>query len=525
MEVVVVEVTVMEVTVTEVMEVAMVTVVEVVEGFPAGWVRTVVYRVKGEEEEDDDDDDQGAEAEREEYTLRTESNPFRGTGQNGSMLTIMDMMGIHHLDINWCGCENSPPCDQQLLAMGLYPASTLQPQTAFTFRVLDDYLLTNKECKMSAMSYYSRLHRVTDNAFPQRVPDRYRELLRVSQQWRNLKYQKWHGFGHDLGQKVGSGDLAIFCAACPQPGVNLQDEWEQDTDQEVIDDHMNDSNWKKMTRLVPSLVWKWKKAVDGVISSTNELNDLETTASNTKLAEWRSAAENAQTRRHQEISAMDIYNVQFDKAPTRQAIQLKMMKEESQGKKGQGVTAWLSMGMKAQEKQLELCEVSRQLQGKRMLSDRLKLEKKRQVLQRQIEAFEAKALGVLPGIDEEDGGRDMYRGNDWMDEEDDDELDAELVDGEEGEDGDEEVEAKPEESCLSLPSQLGASAIERRGWGHIAEVELQLQQGQANDTLHEIRVVIGHKSFLFRNRVRPSNSQQTKTQAWGEVQVVAKMVA
>lgn len=174
---------------------------------------------------------------------------------------------------------------------------------------------------------------------------------------------------------------------------------------------------------------------------------------------------------------------------------------------------------------LELCEVSRRLQGKRMLSDRLKLEEKRQVLQRQIEAFEAKALGVLPGIDEEDGGRDMYRGDDWMDEEEDDELDAELVDGEEGEDGDEEVEAKPEESCLSLPSQLGASAIERRGWGHIAEVELQLRQGQANDALHEIRVAIGHKSFLFRNRVRPSNSQQTKTRAWGEVQVVAKMVA
>ncbi|PCH41849.1 hypothetical protein WOLCODRAFT_151882 [Wolfiporia cocos MD-104 SS10] len=222
---------------------------------------------------------------------------------------------------------------------------------------------------------------------------------------------------------------------------------------------------------------------------------------------------------------MNIYNVQFDKAPTRQAIQLKMMKEESQGKKGRGVTVWLSMGMKAQEKQLELCEVSKQLQGKRMLSDRLKLEEKRQALQRQIEAFEAKALGVLPGIDEEDGGHDMYRGNDWMDEEDNDELDAELVDDEKGEDGDEEVEAKPEESCLSLPSQLGASAIERRGWGHITEVELQLWQGQANNALHEIRVAIRHKSFLFQNRVRPFNSQQTKTRTWGEVQVVAKMVA
>lgn len=133
---------------------------------------TLMEMEKEGEDDDDDDDDQGAEAEREEYTLRTESSPFRGTGRNGSMLTVVDMTGIHHLDVNWCGCENCPPRDQQLLAMGLYPASTLQPQTAFTFRVLDDYLLTNKECKTSAMSYYSRLRRVTDNAFPQRVPVR-----------------------------------------------------------------------------------------------------------------------------------------------------------------------------------------------------------------------------------------------------------------------------------------------------------------------------------------------------------------
>ena len=59
--------------------------------------------------------------------------------------------------------------DLQLLEAGLYPTSISSPRTAFTFRVLDNFLLTNKECKTSAMAYYSKLRRVTNNAFPHTV--------------------------------------------------------------------------------------------------------------------------------------------------------------------------------------------------------------------------------------------------------------------------------------------------------------------------------------------------------------------
>ena len=60
--------------------------------------------------------------------------------------------------------------------------------------------------------------------------DRYRELLRVSRQWRNLKYRKWHGFGH-TGGTIEAGQLALGCVACPRPGVNLETGWELDPDQ------------------------------------------------------------------------------------------------------------------------------------------------------------------------------------------------------------------------------------------------------------------------------------------------------
>ncbi|KDQ49018.1 hypothetical protein JAAARDRAFT_112798, partial [Jaapia argillacea MUCL 33604] len=61
--------------------------------------------------------------------------------------------------------------------------------------VLDHFHIDAVECKTAALNFYSKLQRITDNAFPDRLPDRYQELMRVSQQWQDLKSRKWFGFG------------------------------------------------------------------------------------------------------------------------------------------------------------------------------------------------------------------------------------------------------------------------------------------------------------------------------------------
>jgi len=63
------------------------------------------------------------------------------------------------------------------------------------------------------------------------LQNRYRELMRVSRQWRDLLARKRFGYGHDADKKPGNGDLALFCPACPQPGVNLPDDWKKEPDQ------------------------------------------------------------------------------------------------------------------------------------------------------------------------------------------------------------------------------------------------------------------------------------------------------
>ncbi|KAI6110239.1 hypothetical protein EV401DRAFT_2059488 [Pisolithus croceorrhizus] len=128
-----------------------------------------------------------------------------------------------------------------LLHQRLFPASISKPKTAFTFDVLDHFLIDALECKTSAMSFYQKLKRFTNNAFPERVPDRYRELMRVSQLWRDLKHRKWFGFGHDPGQDPGDGGLALFCPASPQPGLNLPADWKvQDT---IMRQYVMDGNF------------------------------------------------------------------------------------------------------------------------------------------------------------------------------------------------------------------------------------------------------------------------------------------
>jgi hypothetical protein len=57
--------------------------------------------------------------------------------------------------------------------------------------------------------------------------------MRVSRQWRNIKYLKWHGFAH-TGKDPSDGELATFCPACPQPGKNISDMWMHDSNQSVM---------------------------------------------------------------------------------------------------------------------------------------------------------------------------------------------------------------------------------------------------------------------------------------------------
>ncbi|KIO06491.1 hypothetical protein M404DRAFT_138792 [Pisolithus tinctorius Marx 270] len=150
-----------------------------------------------------------------------EENPKHLCPPVGSRyLTVMDVTGVHFIVVNWCGCETAETRYILLLRAKLFPSTFKKPSTAFTFAILDDFLRDNLECGTSGMNYYSKLLQITSSVFPHLIPDRYHELLWVVQKWQYLKLLKWNGFCGTT-RSAEKGRLALFCAACPQPGINV----------------------------------------------------------------------------------------------------------------------------------------------------------------------------------------------------------------------------------------------------------------------------------------------------------------
>ena len=69
-----------------------------------------------------------------------------------------------------------------------------------------------------------------DDNFDYTLQDRYRELLRVSREWRDLHNRIRAGVVHDRPDIPIDGGLALFCPACPQIGINIppEVEWKPD---------------------------------------------------------------------------------------------------------------------------------------------------------------------------------------------------------------------------------------------------------------------------------------------------------
>jgi hypothetical protein len=151
--------------------------------------------------------------------------PPPADGAGNKFITVVHTNGFHSLPVVWCACpEHLQDQDLQLLDQHLYPSSYDRIKTVFTFSCLDDHRYNYLECKSSNYQYHNKLRRQTCPQCPDAAPNRYKELCRVGRQWRNLKYRKWFWIRHNSNGK--RGEMAVFCAACPQDGVNLPVGWE-----------------------------------------------------------------------------------------------------------------------------------------------------------------------------------------------------------------------------------------------------------------------------------------------------------
>ena len=99
-----------------------------------------------------------------------------------------------------------------------------------------------------------------------------------------MKKLKWAGFGHKEADpmNVTPGELGIFCPACPQPRINLPDDWKMDQNRWVYKHFfVADGNFKadhvRQKRVAPDL---WLSDGGGMMTHQVEYKEFLQTAIN-----------------------------------------------------------------------------------------------------------------------------------------------------------------------------------------------------------------------------------------------------
>ena len=85
-------------------------------------------------------------------------------------MVLVHVNGVFQQSIRFCRCEGALSEHEQLFVHRLFPSTFDRPETAFTMDVLDYYGIDAMECKTSAQSFFQKLRRVSNNAFPGEVP-------------------------------------------------------------------------------------------------------------------------------------------------------------------------------------------------------------------------------------------------------------------------------------------------------------------------------------------------------------------
>ncbi|EDR02344.1 uncharacterized protein LACBIDRAFT_332405 [Laccaria bicolor S238N-H82] len=311
---------------------------------------------------------------------------------------------------------------------------------------------------------------------------------------------------------------------------------------EVLDDHMNDSNWNKMVNIVSSVIAKYRKAVVGLVDSKDYFDQLNSSAGEHNHT-WQAEIRAAESDRAQgNLKAMDIMaprNPPNCPAPlTTAQVQLKLMDQERLSMGSTGQTSWIATGLKIEETQIELRFLIRRTGKKPTMLQKVDIAKRRERLRVRIDAFNKTGMTFLawnPALNENQLLlREEFDMDDVL------QMDDDLAESNfSGSAPDIMVVAATkvaqaqaaalaaaeavEHVKLALPSAMGEEHLQAHGLQHFLSKEYQLCQGQANDALQGVRVSLANLSFEYGRKLRKiKKSKVKKTRAWATVHAVGR---
>ncbi|KAG1785081.1 uncharacterized protein HD556DRAFT_1314530 [Suillus plorans] len=203
---------------------------------------------------------------------------------------LIDTNGIHEIALDFCGCETSQTHVKQLLRHRWFPATSTDPRTAATFRLLHHYQILSFESKASAYEFYHSLVRLTDNTGMTKRKDRYEAFMRMwhKRLWTRIKsFPQAYGLDHFIKtirffvpkfhlpahvtkcQTLFSFNFMRFVGRtdgeAPERGWSNINPVASSTKamgpgcrRDTLDDYFGDWNWKKTVGFGASLLLKMK---------------------------------------------------------------------------------------------------------------------------------------------------------------------------------------------------------------------------------------------------------------------------
>ncbi|KAF9238952.1 hypothetical protein BU15DRAFT_74919 [Melanogaster broomeanus] len=258
--------------------------------------------------------------------------------------------------------------------------------------------------------------------------------------------------------------------------------------QELLDFQMNDSNFQKMIRMVGSIHRKLKIALTSKEEAADAFRALDEGLPSDQKKKLLKQERKAMTEREGNPAAMDIYQIQLDRAPTMKSIELAMLsRSHSIPSTRRGSSTWLARGLHIQQSQIQLRLEALSFGHKATEAQRLTLARKRDRLGTDVRSFVSDAPSFLGQIQVQSPDEWDSHSDDWIDYSGSDEDDAEVAFG--------NIEPHhEEESHLPFPSFMGRTACMELGIEWLAEEELELRKGQANDSLQHLRMALAEKA-------------------------------
>ncbi|KAI6107201.1 hypothetical protein EDD16DRAFT_1523372 [Pisolithus croceorrhizus] len=259
--------------------------------------------------------------------------------------------------------------------------------------------------------------------------------------------------------------------------------------QEVYDDHMRDSNWKKLVGLVPSLLKKYK-------TSNKCLDEMN------QAYEQLTAVLDPDKRHLDRGKALDIYLLKGDKAPTFHEVWLQLMKNPKSPSGNVGSVAWLAEGIGIEDSWRDV-----------------KISEKRQRPSSRIEKFHSNGQAFCKSL-EIDGTFTPQDDPAFCGTDEEEHEDREFWDDDEEGDWEAPEEVNGLASGLMsiwMPSSIGAAKLTELGQHDLVKEERELRIGQSNDCLDQLRTDLGNKAMA-------ANSTREGTRTENEIQKVVARV-